>query len=37
MLLTEIEKEFKIKFTASETIKIKSVEDIEAVLKGKGL
>ena len=37
MLLTEIEKELKIKFTASETVKIKSISDIEAILKGKGL
>ncbi len=37
MLLTEVEKQFNIKFTASDTVKIKSVKDIEAILKGKGL
>ena len=36
MLLTDIEKQLKIKFTASETIKIKSIKDIETILKEKG-
>ena len=37
LLLTEIEKQFKFKFTASETVKIKSIKDIETVLKQKSL
>lgn len=37
MLLTEIEKEYKIKFTASDIIKIKSLKDIETILKTRGL
>lgn len=36
LLLTEVEKQFKFKFTASETVKIKSLKDIETVLKEKG-
>ena len=36
ILLTQIEKEFKIKFTASDTIKIKSFKDIINILKEKG-
>lgn len=35
MLLTEIEKEYKIKFSAKEINKIKSLEDIETILKEK--
>ena len=37
MLLTEIEKDYKTKFTASEITKIKSLRDIETILKAKGL
>lgn len=37
MLLTEIENECKIKFTASEIAKIKSLKDIETILKARGL
>lgn len=37
MLLTEIEKEYKIKFSAKEINKIKSLEDIETILKEKCL
>lgn len=33
MLLTEIEKEFKIKFKAAEITKIKTIRDIETILK----
>lgn len=35
MLLTEIEKQYNIKFTASEITKINSIRDIENILKGK--
>ncbi len=35
MLLTEIEKEYKIKFSAKEINKIKSLKDIETILKEK--
>lgn len=35
MLLTEIEKEFKIKFTASDITKIKSLKDIETIIEVK--
>lgn len=35
MLLTEIEKQYTIKFTASEITKINSIKDIETILKGK--
>ena len=37
LLLTEIEKEYRIKFTASDITKIKSIKDIETILKDKGL
>ena len=37
MLLTEVEKEFKFKFKASEITKIKSIRNIENILKEKGL
>lgn len=36
MLLTEVEKEFEIKFTASDTLKMKSFRDIGNFLKQKG-
>ena len=36
LLLTEIEKYYKTKFTASEITKIKSLRDIETILKAKG-
>ncbi|HCY18456.1 MAG TPA: acyl carrier protein [Deltaproteobacteria bacterium] len=36
MLLTEIEKEFKMKFKAAEITKIKTLQDIETILKYRG-
>lgn len=37
MLLTEIEKEYSTKFTASEITRIKSTKDIETILKEKNV
>lgn len=36
MLLTEIEKKYKMKFTAKEINKIRSLKDIETILKERG-
>lgn len=36
-LLTDIEKELNVKFSASDITKIKSLKDIEIILKAKGL
>ena len=36
MLLTEVEKEYNIKFTASEITKIKCLKDIESILESRG-
>ena len=36
MLLTEVEKIYKTKFSAVEIAKIKSLKDVEAILKQKG-